>query len=517
MNLLIAGADLTSSAVAFVILFGVMASNYKKEKKFFYLTVSALALAVFCCVDCLSYLMDEFGGNELLHTLMNALTFAGVDIILPSFVYYIWEVINEKTAVSRIHTKVVTVGCCIDLCAILYGTVTGQLFRFENGETIYGGLYYFVCYMQLCLNFYCGVQVWMRRTTLNGKIVRTVVMYFLVPCVMAILEAMVPGLALGYAAVTVVFVVVYMVIASEEIQAGVLGEKLMHLASVTDNLTGLANRRAYEEDAAALRKQTAPADFVYVSMDVNGLKLVNDTLGHSAGDELIAGAAQCMRQCFGAYGKIYRTGGDEFIALLYISKQQFKHVQEDFENVFTAWRGREVDKLSISYGFVTAAEAQDMTFHEMTLLADKRMYEDKSAYYRQKGVDRRGQKEAHVALCELYTKILKINITTDTYQIINMDPSEQTKEKGFAPSISEWFSKFGKSGQVHPDDLEDYLSKTTLEYMREYFCRDKTSLSIFYRRKYLEGYKRVMMEIIPASDYARDNQSLFLYVKSIDK
>lgn len=39
---------------------------------------------------------------------------------------------------------------------------------------------------------------------------------------------------------------------------------------------------------------------------------------------------------------------------------------------------------------------------------------------------------------------------------------------------------------------------------------------IQYRRKYEDGFKRVMMEIIPASDYATDNQSLFLYVKNID-
>lgn len=98
-----------------------------------------------------------------------------------------------------------------------------------------------------------------------------------------------------------------------------------------------------------------------------------------------------------------------------------------------------------------------------------------------------------------------------------MDAGEQTREMGFAPSLSAWLANFGKSGQVHSEDLEDYLSKTSMEYMRDYFHRDKTSLNIFYRRKFPEGYKRVMMEIIPAGDYTWDNQSLFLYVKSMDK
>lgn len=42
-------------------------------------------------------------------------------------------------------------------------------------------------------------------------------------------------------------------------------------------------------------------------------------------------------------------------------------------------------------------------------------------------------------------------------------------------------------------------------------------LHIFYRRKCEEGYKQVMMELIPDSDYSADNQTLFLYVKDIDK
>ena len=150
-------------------------------------------------------------------------------------------------------------------------------------------------------------------------------------------------------------------------------------------------------------------------------------------------------------------------------------------------------------------------------IADAKMYEDKTRHYQKKGVNRRGQKEAHTALCELYTKILKINITDDSYQIVNMDLSEQTKEKGFSDRISEWLYNFGVSGQVHPDDLEEYLKLTNIDYIRKYFNGDKTSLHIFYRRNYSGVYKQVMMEMIPAKDYSEDDQSLYLYVKDIDR
>lgn len=287
--------------------------------------------------------------------------------------------------------------------------------------------------------------------------------------------------------------------------------------SNTDELTGLFNRRAYEEYLALHNDAVTEEDFVYVSMDVNGLKVINDTLGHDAGDELISGAAECMKQCFGSYGKVYRMGGDEFAAIIFASENQLDLIANDFEDVVISWKGKIIDSIAVSCGYVRGSEVASKSLHDIAVLADKRMYEAKSAYYKSKGVDRRGQKDAHTALCSLYTKILKVNLTDDSFQIINMDMEEKTSEKGFSNKISTWLHGFGKSGQVHPDDLEYYLSMTDLEFMRDYFRQDKTSLNIHYRRKTGDVYKDFMMEIIPAGDYAPDDQNLFLYVKSIDR
>ena len=211
-------------------------------------------------------------------------------------------------------------------------------------------------------------------------------------------------------------------------------------------------------------------------------------------------------------------GGDEFTIILHIDKYDLETVVSEFENEVKNWKGKLVDSLSVSFGYVTVEDIQGLSIFEVASVADKRMYESKSAHYKKKGVDRRGQADAHRALCNLYTKILKINITGDTYSIVNMDVSEQTKEKGFAEnSISEWLRSFGESGQVHEEDLDDYLRYTNIDYMRDYFAGNKTSLHIFYRRKFGDEFKQVMMEIIPADDYSNDNQSLFLYVNNIEK
>ena len=294
-------------------------------------------------------------------------------------------------------------------------------------------------------------------------------------------------------------------------------EQALIQSSTTDELTGLLNRRAYEADLAALETSELLQQLVYVSIDVNKLKIVNDTLGHAAGDELLIGASECMKRGFSSYGKLYRTGGDEFVALIYADDAHLERIRREIEEATASWRGKLVDSVSISCGFASMRRSGVKTLHELSLIADQRMYDAKAAYYQKEGVDRRGQKEAYTALCALYTKILKINITNDSYQILNMDESEQTGEMGFSDRISSWLSGFGMSGQVHPEDLEQYLEKTSPDYMRRYFKDNKTSLHIFYRRKYKDGYKQVLMEMIPASDYSDEDQNLFLYVKDIDK
>jgi len=288
--------------------------------------------------------------------------------------------------------------------------------------------------------------------------------------------------------------------------------------SYNDALTGLYNRSAYETAIAELDAAPIADDFVLVSMDVNGLKVVNDTLGHAAGDELICGAADCMKRCFSSYGKIYRTGGDEFVALIYANEAQLETIRRDFEDITLHWEGELIDKLSVSTGYLPKSELLNPTFREMSILADERMYDAKKAFYAQKGVDRRGQKDAHIALCALYTKILKININEDSFEVVDMDHEEMVSSKGYSTRLSEWFTNFANSGYVHPEDREMFLEETSLPTISQYFAQGKnTTLGIVYRRKYGDEFKKVLMEIIPAGDYTNENQNLFLYVKKIDR
>lgn len=161
-------------------------------------------------------------------------------------------------------------------------------------------------------------------------------------------------------------------------------DELKHQALV-DELTGFYNRRAFEEDRATYSDIMCRDDFVFVSLDINGLKVTNDTLGHDAGDELLIGASECIKQCFGAYGKVYRIGGDEFAAAIFAQERTLENIKRDFEQTTLMWRGKKVESLNVSCGYVKTGEVSDMTFNDMICLADKRMYENKEAFYRKNG------------------------------------------------------------------------------------------------------------------------------------
>ncbi|MBO6108134.1 MAG: GGDEF domain-containing protein [Eubacterium sp.] len=157
-----------------------------------------------------------------------------------------------------------------------------------------------------------------------------------------------------------------------------------HKNANTDAMTGFHNRRAFENDIKRYSSGVYEPTLVCVSMDLNGLKKANDTLGHDAGDKLIKGAASCISQCFGNYGDIYRVGGDEFVGLLFADEDRLTMMRVDFMEATENWSGENDMELSVSCGYVRVAENENLSFDELIKLADDRMYENKNEYYRKK-------------------------------------------------------------------------------------------------------------------------------------
>ena len=152
----------------------------------------------------------------------------------------------------------------------------------------------------------------------------------------------------------------------------------------TDPMTGLGSRSSYVHDLNGYDAgEGIPADLAAFMIDINSLKAVNDSLGHEAGDELICGAAACIREALGEHGRCYRTGGDEFVVLARLDREAAHRAIAALERECADWRGKLAERLHVSAGFACAADHPDMTCQQLVQQADRKMYEAKAAYYRQ--------------------------------------------------------------------------------------------------------------------------------------
>ena len=163
----------------------------------------------------------------------------------------------------------------------------------------------------------------------------------------------------------------------------------------TDGLTGVGNQAAYQSCVDALEPaiREGTAAFSMAIFDINGLKRVNDTMGHEWGDKVIEDAAQVIS---GVYGRerTFRIGGDEFVVVLDgAGWQEAVALFDEMDKALAAFnagkRGYE-DELSISRGRATFVPGVDEGYMEVFRRADVEMYRNKAAWYQSSGVRRRG-------------------------------------------------------------------------------------------------------------------------------
>ncbi|HPJ26718.1 MAG TPA: diguanylate cyclase, partial [Synergistaceae bacterium] len=174
----------------------------------------------------------------------------------------------------------------------------------------------------------------------------------------------------------------------------VMEEKLRFL-SMHDSLTGLYNRAFFEEEMQ--RMETRRFDPLGAIMcDLDGLKLVNDIMGHATGDRLLIAAACILRQTFRSSDVIARVGGDEFAVLLpQCPQEQILHILERLhENIeiYNATTGPVPISISVGYACREKDSALSLSLSVEALVndADAKMYRHKlrqSAAVRRRFVD----------------------------------------------------------------------------------------------------------------------------------
>jgi diguanylate cyclase (GGDEF)-like protein/PAS domain S-box-containing protein len=158
-------------------------------------------------------------------------------------------------------------------------------------------------------------------------------------------------------------------------------EAALQNLSLIDELTGLYNRRGFmavtAQHLAAIRRNKKVPVILYADLD--GLKKINDSLGHQAGDSAIIQAAEILKDTFRTSDIVARLGGDEFVVLAAIDKDESaESLAERLQLQFDLFNDQSNApyKLSISVG-VMHFDVDEDSIEEVTARADRNMYEDK--------------------------------------------------------------------------------------------------------------------------------------------
>ena len=150
----------------------------------------------------------------------------------------------------------------------------------------------------------------------------------------------------------------------------------LEMMSRTDSLTQVLNRNAMNERVDGLMSDptTRPQKMGVAFADLNGLKAINDGVGHEAGDKLLKDAAALLRIVFGEY-EIYRSGGDEFVIFCPgITREKLGE---------SIARLRKMAENAPNVSLALGTEWVEGDYHIVTVMqnADKNMYQDKRDFY----------------------------------------------------------------------------------------------------------------------------------------
>lgn len=324
------------------------------ETRYFWLTVfSTLTLVVEDIIEviCASDPSLRFGRifvSVIGYTMRSVAALSLLLVVLPykkrRFVYWIPSLITLLTSSTAFFSDIA--------------------FGYDENYDFYRGPLGYVAFAVPILYIILLLCIVFKKFYEKSSIERFIVPVCTVFCLSAsFLDAMYGGVRLNEA-IIICGVFFYLILYSNDIRR--------------DTLTNLLNRQAFYDDCNIYNKSIEAV----ASMDMNGLKDLNDSLGHEAGDKALRKIGECMIKVSDEKTLVYRVGGDEFIIL-------FLHSDRSVISDAVKKIAGDVTQAGYSISTGYAIRGRDDSLDDVVRESDKLMYQEKADYYRSKGMEQR--------------------------------------------------------------------------------------------------------------------------------
>lgn len=363
--------EIMSILMCMIILYANLFENSEKTAR-----NTAYSVLVGTCIlalgaDALSWIID---GCVRLETLSYVITFLSMVlsfVMATQFVAYMTEFVRERQPMNNRFLYANIAFCIGAVIMVVIGTVDGNLFTIANGTYSDGPRYGVYVAVNVCNMVFCIVMEIVYRKALTGHDRVATFLYPCFPAIAAAINLYFPQFSYAYPTTTLSLSVIYVMLQSERVGKLVEKEQTSSERAVHDDLTGLQNRRAFEEKQRTLLSIDGTAGVIYA--DINGLKYANDHYGHAAGDQLLICFAELLSLNF-RKDEVFRISGDEFAVVIpEISRDDFEERVASFQSTLLI-NGKEIASIGADFG--TCFEVK-----RLLKSAEERMYKNKEAYH----------------------------------------------------------------------------------------------------------------------------------------
>ena len=299
---------------------------------------------------------------------LTTLCFALAFILRPLVLYFFMRMTIKDKIVLIIAQVLMGINAVVYLLSLfLFAPAVSHLvLYYENGEAIRGPLFY-ICHGVVGLMM--AYFIYYSFKSLSGKHRGDA------------LACLITAGFVGIAVLLETFLVAdYLLNTTIAISCLFYVVHLYQQASIHDALTNLFDRKAYYSDLAKVESKVKGI----IVVDMNSLKYLNDNKGHEAGDEALKTIAEIIYKSLDSkHMDAYRMGGDEFTILSTSSREAA--ILNTVNNI----RER-ISKTpySIAIGYAIR-EDNSLSIEDLGKIAEAKMYQDKSDYYKESGIERR--------------------------------------------------------------------------------------------------------------------------------